>query len=116
MARVFDAAAGGKNPLNIPAPVIARYSEDKSNKPQMLALLKEWVADTSCATISYNERHVTISDTYSSKEYVRMTRLELDLKYNSATHPEGKKTVDFLVKTSKSFPHPDYPKRKDLLA
>ena len=114
MGRVFDAAAGGKNPLNIPGPVVARYAEDKSNKPQMLSLLKEWVADTSCATISYSERHVTIADTYSTKEYDRMTRLELDIKYKSAEYPEGKKIVDFLVKTSKSFAHPDYPKKKEM--
>ena len=114
MGRVFDAAAGGKNPMNIPVPVIARYAEDKNNKPQMLSLLKEWVADTSCATISYSERHMTLSDTYSNREYVRMTRLELDLKYNSSTNPDGKKFVDFLVKTSKCFPHPDYPKRKEM--
>ena len=114
MGRLFEAVANGKNPLNISGPVIARYAEDKSNKPQMLSLLKEWVADTSCATISYSERHVTIADTYSTKEYDRMTRLELDIKYKSAEYPEGKKIVDFLVKTSKSFAHPDYPKKKEM--
>ena len=114
MGRVFDAAAGGKNPLNIPVPVIARFAEDKNNKPQMLSLLKEWVADTSCASIEYSERHMTLTDTYSKREYVRMTRLELDIKYHSSAKPDGKKFVDFLVKTSKSFPHPDYPKKKEM--
>ena len=114
MGRVFDAVANGKNPLKIPAPVIARYSEDKSNKVQMLSLLKEWVLDTSCATISYSEHHKTISETYSSKEHIRLTRIELDIRYKSAAHPDNKQFVDFLVKTSKWFPHPDYPKRREM--
>ena len=113
MGRLFDAASAGKNPMNIPAPVIARYAEDKGSRQLMLTLLKEWVTDTSCATISYNEHHIAISDTYSSKEYAWLTRLELDLKYSSLTNPDGKKFVDFIVKNSKSFPHPDYPKRKE---
>lgn len=114
MGRVFEAAAGGKNPMNIPVPVVARYAEDKLNRPQMLSLLKEWVADTSCATISYSERHMTVSDVYSNREYVRMTRLDLDIKYNSSANLDGKKLVDFLVKTSKCFPHPDYPNKKEM--
>ena len=38
----------------------------------------------------------------------------MELKFDAANNPEGRKRVDFLIKNSKFFPHPDFPKQKDL--
>ena len=38
----------------------------------------------------------------------------MELKFDAANNPDGRQRVDFLIKNSKSFPHPDFPKQKKL--
>ena len=51
---------------------------------------------------------------YICKQYWRFTQLDLELKFDAVNNPEGRKRVDFLIKNSKFFPHPDFPKQKEL--
>ena len=112
MGRVFDAAANGRNPLNIQPAVVARYVDEKGSQAASFKMLKEFVADTSCATMTFDEKHVLSSERYMDKQYERLTQLDLEIRYDAATNPAGKAHVEFLMKNSKSFPHPDFPKIK----
>ena len=112
MGRVFDAAANGRNPLNIQPAVVARYVDEKGSQAASFKMLKEFVADTSCATMTFDEKHVLSSERYMDKQYERLTQLDLEIRYDAATNPAGKAHVEFLMKHSKSFPHPDFPNIK----
>ena len=114
MGRVFDAAANGRNPLNIQPSVVARYVDEKGSQAASFKMLKEFVADTSCATMTFDEKHVLSSERYMDKQYERLTQLDLEIRYDAATNPAGKAHVEFLMKNSKSFPHPDFPKNKSM--
>ena len=67
MGRVFDAAANGRNPLNIQPAVVARYVDEKGSQATSFKMLKEFVADTSCATMTLmRSRCYHMSDTWLS--------------------------------------------------
>mgnify|MGYP001307863007 CR=1 FL=1 len=114
MGRVFDAAANGRNPLNIQPAVVARYVDEKGSQAASFKMWKEFVADTSCATMTFDEKHVLSSERYMDKQYERLTQLDLEIRYDAATNPAGKAHVEFLMKNSKSFPHPDFPNNKSM--
>ena len=112
MGRVFDAAANGRNPLNSQPAVVARYVDEKGSQAASFKLLKEFAADTSCDTMTFDEKHVISSERYMDKQYERLTQLDLELMYHAATNPAGKARVEFTMRYSKSFPHPDFPNIK----
>ena len=51
---------------------------------------------------------------YSERQYTRLTKLDLDIKFNSADNEAGRQRVALLMKSSKCFAHPDFPLNKSL--
>ena len=51
---------------------------------------------------------------YSDKQYARLTKLDLAIKFNSADNEAGRRRVALLIRSSKSFAHPDYPQNKSM--
>ena len=92
--------------------MVARYVDEKGSQAASFNMLKEFVADTSCVTMTFDEKHVLSSERYMDKQYERLTQLDLELMYHAATNPAGKARVEFIMRNSKSFPHPDFPKIK----
>ena len=98
----------------VPAAVLARWSEDSENAGTKFCFLKEWVQNTKFAHVQVQERHLQRSEEFKAIIFGWSTKMDLDIKYQSATNPAGAAYVNKLIAKAQSKPHPFFPKDKSM--
>ena len=103
--------------VHVPMAVVARYHEATKNSkgvrgPNALwHMLREFVQDPTCLTVTFEERHVRESSKYSKTEWIWITRVETIVMFHGHTWAEGKEHAETLLKAAKATkPHPMCPK------
>ena len=118
MERVFNNADAEK--VHVSGAVCARYAENvkkaKSRSRQdLFFMLKEFVADPTCLTMKFTEKHVRESIKFSSSEYAWVTRVECMIMFQGHVWEQGRLHAEKLLAASKtSKPHPMAPTNPEL--
>ena len=104
----------------VPAAVICRYRDSvvKGKKPgcnDMFFLLREFVKDPTCLSMTFTEEHVRESIKYTHTEMMWVTRVEAIVMFHGHVWEEGKQHAEKLLSLAKvQKPNPMAPKDKDL--
>ena len=72
----------------------------------MFSFLTEFVADTTCGSITITEEHISKSVAYTDDKYMWMTRHDVMVHTKAYKYDEGKKHAERILKGTKSKPHP----------
>ena len=67
----------------------------------MLLLMKEFVVDPTCCTMTYTEKHVVESVQYQTTEYVWLTKVELYILYKAYAFEDGTTYADKIIAAAK---------------
>ncbi len=81
----------------IPAGVLARWSSDRKSHKTALFFLKEWVQDTSFASVEVTEHHIRMQENYKETLYMWMTKIELYSGLGAFHSPEAKAYADKIM-------------------
>lgn len=98
----------------VPATVLARWSEDSENAGTKFAFLKEWVQHTKFGHVQIREQHIQRSEQFKAITFGWSTKMDLDIKYQSATNPTGASYVNKLIAKAQTKAHPFFPKDKGM--
>ena len=80
---------------------IQEYHDEKE-KGNLFSFLKEFVKDTSGATIKLTEEHISKATAYTDDKYMWITRHELMILAHGYKYDEGKKYAEKMLKGAKS--------------
>lgn len=98
----------------VPAAVLARWTEDSENAGTKFAFLREWVQNTKFAHVQIKEQHIQRSEQFKAIIFGWSTKMDLDIKYQSATNPAGASYVSKLIAKAQTKAHPFFPKDKSM--
>ena len=97
----------------VPAAVLAKWSEDQENSAAKFRFLQSWCRNTRFQEVRVEQRHIQKSEDYKNVTFGWMSKLELDLKYQSSSNAEGAALVAKLIK-GPCKPHPFFPKDRNM--
>ena len=108
---IYSAIRRGTENPECPPAVLARWAEDRASGTGRLQFMKEWVEDTSFAHVVVYERHGHRVESFDETEYQRVSRVELERRYEVDRFPNRSEWVDDVLRGARGRPmeHPDYP-------